>query len=234
MRKSILAINLAALRARDGCKVLLIDADARKNAFLWSIRRSNAGMKLKVPVLPIISEYLYTALQNYGSLYRNVVIDAGEAGSVDMKAALVAARTAIIPMRLDGRNLKSEEKLIKWIETAKPFNPTLRTLVVMSRASDHTSVQDCAAAQTFAGRIPTGAVAHTIIHDSSSIHSAFDHGLSAFECQASDASATAEMERLYHEVYSVGRARSPDSAGLSLSGAIFGRLLGRGDLRRQR
>jgi chromosome partitioning protein len=232
--KFVLAINLAALRARDGCRVLLIDADAHKNAFIWSIRRSNAGMKLKVPVFPLIDGNLYAALQDYGRSYRDVVIDAGEAGSVDMKTALVAAHIAIIPIRPGESDLKIEEGLIKCIETAKPFNPTLRALVVITRASDHTSVQDGTAAQTFAGRISYATGANTVIHDCSSIHGAFEHGLSIFEYQASEASATGEMERLYQEVFSVYGSRSKIAAGIDAVGAIWGRLRGSGDLQRHR
>jgi hypothetical protein len=63
--KSILAINLAALRAHHSGKVLLIDSDSHKCPFIWSVRRGNAGMKLKVPVLPILGNSLYSPLLKF-------------------------------------------------------------------------------------------------------------------------------------------------------------------------
>jgi chromosome partitioning protein len=200
LEKSILAVNLTAFHARNEGKVLLIDADTYKHSFLWSVRRSNAGMKLKVPVLPIINESLYSELERLSSYYRDVVIDTGEVDAVETKTALVAARVAVIPVCAGQDALQHAEKLIDCIESAVRFNPTLRTLVALMRPAHGASDQGFAAALAFAGRIPSAQVANTIIHDRMSIHKAFDHGLAGFEYQAVDESATAEWERLYEEV----------------------------------
>jgi cellulose biosynthesis protein BcsQ len=213
--KSILAINLAALRAHHGGKVLLIDGDSHKCPFIWSVRRDNAGMKLKVPVLPVLGNSLYSELEHIGPRYRDIVIDAGKADFVDTKTALVAAKTAIIPIQPRQGDLKSEERLIKCIETAKLFNPCLRTLVVITQALDSASVQDHAAARAFVEKIPSATVANTIIHDFTSIDNAFKRGLSVLEYQPSDEAATTEMERLYQEIYKDENSASGIAACIS-------------------
>lgn len=62
--KSMLASSLAALRALDGRKVLLIDADPHKFSLAWSSVRDAAGIRPKVPARAIGGKGLQPELEN--------------------------------------------------------------------------------------------------------------------------------------------------------------------------
>jgi cellulose biosynthesis protein BcsQ len=225
--KSILAVNLAALRVRDGGKVLLIDADSDRNLSAWGTRRANAVTRLRMPFRAVGRSGLYSELQGRSARYGDIVIDAGDIDAFNAKCALVAAKLAIIPIQINAGELAGQERLIKGIERAKLFNPCLRTLLVITRAPEVMSTQDLATAEAFARRLPSARLANTIVHDFNSFYDAFSQGISVVESQVPDASATMETEKLCGEIYQANGSASRIGAGVRRVASLLGHFSGR-------
>lgn len=199
--KSILANNLAALRAMDGRNVLLIDADPQKSSLTWSSERSAAGIKPTVPARAISGKGMQPELENLTLRYSDIVIDTEGRDSMGSRSALIAAQIVIIPIQPNQMDLASEKKLITRIDTALLYNPRLRVLFVIACVKDDPSMQELATVRLLVAKITAATLANTVIHEQSAIRSAFDEGLSISEYKPADMRAIAEMMNLYREIF---------------------------------
>ncbi len=200
--KSILANNLATLRAMDGRIVLLVDADPQKSSLTWSSERSAAGIKPKVPARAISGKGLQPELENLTLRYNDIVIDTEGRDSMGSRSALIAARIVIIPIQPDQMDPASEKKLIMRIDKARLVNPRLRVLFVIACVQDDPSLQELASVRSLVAKVAAATLANTVIHEQAAIRCAFDEGLSISEYQPADKRASAEMMNLYREVFS--------------------------------
>jgi chromosome partitioning protein len=207
-KRSILAVNMAALYARNHRKALLIDATLPKYVLNWSARRNAADIKLKLAVHD--AEYLQSELDDPASYYRTryqeIIIDADGVDAWNADSALTATDVLVIPIRSYQGDLKAQGNLIQRVETARLFNPALRILIVEIRAL--TAVSDSAqqasdAVKFFSQKIITATLANTIIHEWIDDRSTFDRGLSIFECEPCNQRAVAEVNNLYQEILKV-------------------------------
>jgi cellulose biosynthesis protein BcsQ len=210
--KSILAVNLAALRARNHRHVLLVDADTQKHTFVWHIQRgSRVAPKLHLPVLPIVDANLHRELERLNSRCQDMVIDAGGMDEADIQTALIAARTVVVPVSAQ----PADEGLLRTaelLEQARIFNPLLRVLLVVLHGRDAESEDGEAIARRLAGRIPSSTIAGTVVHDNASVRAAFQQGLTIFEYQPADQAAATELESLGEEVYRLLQHSPPGTA----------------------
>lgn len=212
IEKSMLAVNLAALRAHSRHNVLLIDADTRKYSFLWSVRRGSGGAPtLHLPVLPVVNVSLHAELEHLPARCEDIIIDAGGTDEADTWTALIAASVVVIPVGMQAEDNDSEDRTIALLEKARIFNPRLRIVVVMLQPQHTELSHPQRAARKWIDRIPKASIGATLIHDRSSICAAFRKGLTIFEVQPSDELAMAEMESLGREVYGAAQV-SPGMA----------------------
>ncbi|SFH70583.1 Cellulose biosynthesis protein BcsQ [Collimonas sp. OK307] len=219
VKRSVIALNLAAHCALNHRKVLLLDAASPQHALGWDKRRRANGGKTKITVRGI--ENLRSELENPASYYRShypdTIIDADGGDAHNTDAALIAADVLVIPF--ESSQGYGGEELIQRIETLRLFNPALRVLVVEVQAI---SAFGAAArtennpAQAAANKILTATLAETVIHEWIDDRSTFDQGLSLFECEPRNERAIAEIKDLYKEIRRI-RVRPLEPAANSLA-----------------
>jgi chromosome partitioning protein len=124
--KAIVA-NLAALRARSGRKVLVIDNDSQHPSGSGSGRALSAELEQVLP------------------RYNDIIIDAEGADTAASRSALIAARLAIVPVSADQVDLASQYQLIARLNSARMFNPGLHVCFVIAGGSADPSGQEMAA-----------------------------------------------------------------------------------------
>ncbi|HEY8100341.1 MAG TPA: hypothetical protein VIF82_06275 [Burkholderiaceae bacterium] len=206
IEKSILANNMATLRALDGGKVLLIDGDQQRNSFAWGRARYEAGVKPTVTTLAISAKGLQPELENLTPHYSDIVIDAEGRDCMGSRSALITARTALIPIRPDLMDQACEDKLIARISTVRLFNPCLRVLFVITCIGNDPTLQELVNVRSLVAKIPAATLASTVIHDQIVLRSAHSKGLSISEYKPADQCAVTEMRNLYSEVFGLENA----------------------------
>lgn len=105
--KTTIATNLCQLRAQDGYKVLLVDADEQRSAYDWSLQRDNAGLgfaTLNTSFKPFVTvcmtgKAVYSNVIKMRSDYDDIIVDTGGRDTTSQRAALCDADKFLMPFK---------------------------------------------------------------------------------------------------------------------------------------
>lgn len=134
--KSTVAVNIAAWRARQGRRVLLVDADPNsKSASVWAAFRLRNEYAPPLACVNLYGDMLVESIRQLGPEYDDVLIDVGGADSEELRAALIHADRAVVPCIPSGFDLPTMRTLNDLVRLARGMNPRLRAQVVMNSVS---------------------------------------------------------------------------------------------------
>jgi chromosome partitioning protein len=199
--KTTLATNMAALRALAGRDVLLVDTDPQGSASYWAQSRDEAQVKPRVACVQKFGKGLQTELRDLAKRYQDIVIDAGGRDSVELRAALVAAERAYIPIQASQFDIWTLDRTDQLVAHASGFNSDLVARVIISRASTNPSVTESAEAREILADFAHLRLAGVIVRDRIAYRKAARDGLCVRELNSGDSKAIAEMDLLYQEVF---------------------------------
>ena len=143
--KTMVATNLAGMRAGAGRRVLLVDADRQGSSERWTNLRAASGLP-HVECVPLYGGALSRYLRNRISGYDDVVIDVGAGDSDEMSTALSASDCAVVPVRPTAADVWTMTLMDSRIGEAGMDNTGLRAWALINQAS--TNPRHPAAAQT--------------------------------------------------------------------------------------
>jgi len=178
--KTIVANNLALLRARAGRKVMLVDTDPGAAASSWCSELAAAGVRPRVATRAITGRSLVEDLEQLRARYNDIVIDTEGRDTAESRAALIAARLVVVPVTPMQVDLSTQYQLIARLNAARMFNPGLRVLFVLVGGIDEPTAEERAAVRAYASRVMSATLANTVVHGQ----------------------APADMDALYREVFS--------------------------------
>jgi chromosome partitioning protein len=215
--RTIVACNLAVLRARSGRKVCILDTDSRRRGQTWSAARSKAGLRPWISGRAISSRGLQQDLAHLQPLFNDILIDAGTRDTPECRCALIAARLVLVPVHVDEVDLASQYALIARLNAARIFNPGLRVKFIMVSEHDDPSDEERAAVRAYVSRVMSATLASTVLHEPA----ANDYGSGRCVCDAEtcDPQLVAEMRALYDEVYAPPQAMAANLYDYAIQGA---------------
>lgn len=201
--KTTLATNLAAKRALAGRDVLLIDTDAQGSANYWAQSRDESEAKpRRVACVQKFGKGLQVEVQDLARRYQDILIDAGGRDSVELRASLVAADKAYIPIQPSQFDIWTLDRMDELVSSAQGFNPNLRAWVVISRVSTNPSVHESRDAQEILADFSHLELSGVAIRDRIAYRKAARDGFCVDELKPKDPKASEEIEALYREVFS--------------------------------
>ncbi len=135
--KTTAAVHLAAMLANVGT-TLLIDGDPQASAATWAAWRK-AGGYLQGPVTKCLTGTdILTEGKPLAAEFDHTVVDAGGRDSAGLRAALILADVAIVPIGASNLDAAAMTDLMAVINLARQHNPELIVRVLLSRVDPRT------------------------------------------------------------------------------------------------
>jgi chromosome partitioning protein len=196
--RTVVARNLAVLRARSGRRVCLMTTAAGTDSD-WCNDRSSAGVRPWIDTRHVGSRAVETRLAALRPLFNDILIDAGARDTDGCRCVLAASRLVVVPVRGGALDLDLQYRLLARLNGARVLNPGLRVLFVAVSGPAGPDANERAAVLAHVSRVQNATLASTVLHGPA----AFDYGLGrcVSDAAACDPDAAAEMQALYDEVY---------------------------------
>ncbi len=198
--KSTMACNAAAWLAEDThSAVALLDTDGQRNAVSWAAERlKQFGLPAVRAATAYGAEGVMAAARDMQESFPHVVIDAGGRDSGELRGAMQVADVVVLPLLPSQFDLYSLRDVARLVHDAKRFNPALRHLAFVNRASTNwTSTEGDDARSAIAELLP---VASTIVHARKAFATCVETGRAVFELGRRGEPAAAEFTSLWLEI----------------------------------
>lgn len=136
--KTTIAVHLAAHFARHG-RALLIDGDPQASAASWAAWRRESHADAPSPTTTALTG---KAILNEGKPLANgfdqVTVDSGGRDSAGLRASLLLAHRAIIPVGASQLDAAALTDILAIVDLAKDYNPDLQVRVLLNRIDPRT------------------------------------------------------------------------------------------------
>ena len=131
--KTTLALHLAGELARQGQRVLLIDADPQGSALDWAERRNREGLPRLFAVIGLARETLHREVPDLASGVEHLVIDGPPRVTSLVRSAILAAERLLIPVQPSPFDAWASAELLRLLEEARGWKPELLARFVLNR-----------------------------------------------------------------------------------------------------
>jgi len=138
--KTTLAPHLAGQWARQGKRVIVIDADPQGSALDWSEQRIREGVPRLFTVIGLARDTLHHEAPELARDVDHVVIDGPPRVAGLMRSALLAADLILIPVQPSPFDGWASAEILKLLDEARIFRPQLVARFVLNRCATRTVI----------------------------------------------------------------------------------------------
>lgn len=135
--KTTVATHLAGMLAQRAT-TLLIDGDPQASAASWAAWRREANREPSPTTTCLLGKAVFDEGKNLGKGFAHTVIDAGGRDSAGLRAALLLAERAVVPVGASNLDAAAMTDLLEIVELAKDFNSALDVQVLLMRIDPRT------------------------------------------------------------------------------------------------
>jgi len=138
--KTTLALHLAGEWARNGQRVVLIDADPQGSALDWSEQRAKECLPRLFGIVGLARDTLHREAPELARDVDHLVIDGPPRVTGLMRSALLAADVVLVPAQPSPFDGWASGEMLKLIDEAHVFRPQLIARFVLNRCAASTVI----------------------------------------------------------------------------------------------
>lgn len=135
--KTTIATNLAAVVAKAGNRVLLVDADPQGSSMAWSSAREDDPL---FPVISMAKPTLHKDLPELAADYDVVIIDGAPRVNDLGRAAILASDLVLIPVQPSPYDVWASADTVQLIKEAQQFKENIKAVFVINRKVVNTAI----------------------------------------------------------------------------------------------
>jgi chromosome partitioning protein len=197
--KTLLAVNIAAVLARRGDDVLLVDGDDQASATTFAQLRAEQPSKSDFAAIQLQGAAIRQQMKALAGKYAQIVIDVGGRDTGSLRAAMTVADTILIPFQPRSVDLWAGARMGALVAEARAVNDGLRACAVINcaDAQGHDNADALAALRSIEGveTFPCVIVRRKAFPNS------FSEGLAVTETAAKDQKAVEELLSVVNALY---------------------------------
>ncbi len=138
--KTTLALHLAGEWARQGARVMLVDADPQGSALDWSQVRQAEGTPRLFGVLGLARDTLHREVPELARRADVTVIDGPPRVASLMRSALLAADLLLIPVQPSPLDGWASAEMLALLAEARIYRPQLAARFILNRCAARTTI----------------------------------------------------------------------------------------------
>lgn len=192
--KTTLCTNLAVIRALQGKKVLLVDADEQKSASDWAEHRESLEITTPWTTIQLNGASVRTQIQRMAKDYDDILIDTGGRDTTSQRSALTIADIFLAPFQPRSLDVWTIGKVSTLLAEIRTVNPKLKAFAVLNRA-DSLGVDNDDAAEIIKESEGIQYIPHPI-GSRKAFANAASEGLGVIELEKQDKKAVIEINQL--------------------------------------
>ena len=135
--KTTLAVHVAAALARNGARVLLIDADPQGSALDWAACRTVDPL---FPVIGLPKPKLHKEVPAHTSHYEYILIDGPPRVNELARSAIMAADLVVIPVQPSPYDVWAAKDIVDLIGEAATYRESIKSVFVINRRIVNTAI----------------------------------------------------------------------------------------------
>jgi chromosome partitioning protein len=135
--KTTIALNLSAVLAEQGRRVMLVDADPQQSAQDWAAVRETP---LAFQVIGMSKPILHRDLPKMAGDYDDIVIDGAPRNYEVARSAILAADIVLIPVQPSGADLWASRETVALVKESRSFKETQISVFLVSRRVGKTAL----------------------------------------------------------------------------------------------
>lgn len=200
--KTTIATNMAVMLQKKSHEVLLIDSDKHKSASKWCAVRDRNKVNPRILSIQKLGSNLYEDVISLKDKYNNIIIDTGGFDSIELRAGLMCAEIAVLPIRASQFDLWTLSELNDLIGEIKVVNRNLRAQFYINHIPTNPNIKELKNAiqlieDSNFQYIP---LANSRLYERIVYRSAIPVGMTVHELR-SDPKAEKELDALYEEIF---------------------------------
>lgn len=200
--KTTLALNFAIARAKEGCDVLLVDADEQKTALTFTALREELTRQTDYTAVSLTGAAVRTQVLKLAPKHTDIIIDVGGRDTGSFRAALTVSEMLLVPVQPRTFDIWSIDQVAALIEEARAINDRLQALAVLN-AADSTGRDNEQAAEALRGETTIEYLDSPLVRRKAYPNAA-SFGKGILEHTPRDSKAIDELTKLIALVYQTG------------------------------
>lgn len=199
--KTTVAVNTAVVLAKQGYKVVIVDADPIANSSTWSADRELVQVQPRIMCVQKFGNIANT-LKDLNQYHDYVIVDPQGRDSKEMRSCMTVADLIITPIRTSNNDLSALPPFLETYESVKTINPKINLVGVLTMVDTNAKAKEVGETLDYlASEHPEIRMLTAMLKSRKIYRDTIPDGLGVVEVESNDNKAKTEVEQLVEEAF---------------------------------